>query len=144
MRECNSLLLLMTSYHKLSGLNHIHLVLSRSFCRSKFWAWCNWVLCSGLYKADVKIQLWLSSHLEFRTLIHIPVMVGRIKFLAPLGLRTLCCLTDFQPGAIQIPKGRPQILVMWSLHSQFTTYLIVILWIRRVYCFFWSFIWLPD
>lgn len=116
-----------TSYHKLSSLNNIRLVLSYRFYRSEIWASHNWVLNSGLYKDEAQMSAGaeLSSEVQ-----------NHLKFL---------CLTDFHPELIQMPKSQPQVLALWPLHRQFT-YADCCLMDQKtkVCCCFLSFLWLPD
>lgn len=51
-----------------------------------------WVLCSGSQKAAIKVSAGLHSNLDLQVLFHAQMVVGRIWFLASIGVSFSCQL----------------------------------------------------
>lgn len=70
-----------------SPKNNRH-VLFHSFPRSGFWTQSSWILCSGCYKAAVKVSAGPSSHLELGLLFQADSDCWKMYFLVVAWLRS--------------------------------------------------------
>ena len=118
-----------TNYHKLMCLKQ-HPLLSHHFCRSEVQVLVGWIFCSDLTRLKSKWQLGFHFSFVVRVLFQAHVVIGRILFLAPIGL-TFLFLSSCQLGTSLSSQSHPSepILVVSSIgilpHGYFLSFMPV-------------------